>query len=31
MFRMILTLLLSHLPVQLELIGLSSRNEYYVP
>ena len=31
MFRMILTLILSHLPVQLELIGLSSREEYYVP
>jgi len=28
---MIFTLILSHLPVQLELIGLSSREKYYVP
>jgi len=31
MFRMILALILSHFPVQLEMIGLSSREEYYVP
>jgi hypothetical protein len=28
---MILTLIISHLSVQLELTGLSNREEYYVP